>query len=402
MYYSVIGMLALSMLIIANHDVLLHLPEANESRERRYYRGFLFSVAAYYVTDILWGILDALSLTRMLYVDTVLYFVAMAACILFWTRYAAQYLEDVNAFRTMLERVGRVFFLAVVALLIVNFFVPVIFWYDESGAYQAGPMRHIMLVVQVLMFLAISIHTLRVTARTHDSERRRHLTVGLFGLIMALLLSIQSFYPLLPLYSIGYMLGTCLLRTFVIEDKKREYLENLEASYYREQRQREELSVAWKLAYTDALTGVKSKLAFAETEREIDQAISDGAAGEMAVVVYDLNGLKRINDTRGHDTGDKYIVSACRLICDVFQHSPVFRVGGDEFVAILEGTDYAQRDALLQAFNRRIEENMKTNRVVVAAGMAMYVSGMDHSFERVFKRADREMYRRKEELKQAQ
>lgn len=402
MYYSVIGMLALMMLVIANHDVLLHKTEAFAPKERRYYRRFVLCILAYYVTDILWGLFDYFTLVKLLYLDTVVYFVAMASGILMWTRYVVHYLDDVNTFRILLERAGEVFFAVMIGLLCVNFFTPIMFWFDETGAYQTGVMRNVILVVQIVMILLTSIDTLRVTANAQDRERNRHFTIGLFGLIMVVFLSIQLFYPLLPLYSIGYMLGTCFLRTFVIEDKKREYIENLEASFHREQMQREELSAAWKLAYTDALTGVKSKLAFSERENEIDQAIANGTVGNIAVVVFDLNGLKQINDTKGHDTGDKYIISACRLICKIFQHSPVFRVGGDEFVAILQDEDYNDREKLLLEFNRRMEEHQKTNQVIVAAGMANYIPSRDHSFERVFKRADREMYRRKDALKHSE
>lgn len=209
-------------------------------------------------------------------------------------------------------------------------------------------------------------------------------------------------HPDVNAYSIRYMLGTCLLRTFVIEDEKREYIENLEASIQREQRQREALSTAWRLAYTDALTGAKSKLACAEWEKEIDQSIASARAGDLAVVVFDVNGLMQINDTLGHKTGNRYIIDACRLIGEVFQHSPVYRVGGDEFVAILQNEDYGNRKELLSMFNRRIEENKSANRVVVAAGLADYIPDTDRSFERVFRRADREMYRQKEVLKHSE
>lgn len=49
------------------------------------------------------------------------------------------------------------------------------------------------------------------------------MTIGFFGIAMMLLISIQVFYPLLPVYAMGYMLGTSLLRSFVVEDEKEEY-----------------------------------------------------------------------------------------------------------------------------------------------------------------------------------
>ena len=399
MYYSLVGFLALCILLITNHDILLKRIDSDEPPVQRIYYRFLLSIIAYYVTDILWGVLDALSLTAVLYADTVIYYLAMAAGIFFWTQYVFAYLEEENIYRTILRYVGSVFCGVMCLLLLVNFFMPLMFRFDENGAYQAGPMRHTMLIVQVLMFLMTSIYALLFGRRPEAAEKRRHLIIGLFGLIMAALLSVQLFFPLLPLYAIGYMLGGCLLRTFVIEDEKAVYQKDLEASLHREQEQMKELFAAWEVAYTDALTGAKSKLAYLEKEAQIEKAIAKGRANGIAVVVFDLNGLKQINDTMGHDAGDKLIVDSCAMIKEVFQNSPVFRIGGDEFAVILEGADHENREDLMERFHRQVEENRRTGRAVVSAGMAEYRPGVDFSFDRVFKRADRRMYLRKEELK---
>jgi len=60
-----------------------------------------------------------------------------------------------------------------------------------------------------------------------------------------------------------------------------------------------------------------------------------GEAPEFGVIGCDVNGLKKINDTLGHKAGDEYICAACKMLCEYFKHSPVFRIGGDEFVVIL-------------------------------------------------------------------
>lgn len=102
MYYSVIGVLALLILLITNHDVLFSRTTADSSRLQRIYRGFLFCIIAYYVTDILWGVLDTLSLVSLLYVDTMAYYLAMASGILLWSQYVIVYLEEENRFRSIL------------------------------------------------------------------------------------------------------------------------------------------------------------------------------------------------------------------------------------------------------------------------------------------------------------
>ena len=152
-------------------------------------------------------------------------------------------------------------------------------------------------------------------------------------------------------------------------------------------------------AFTDPLTGVKSKHAFTVREEEMETLIAEGEAGDFGVIVCDVNGLKKINDTLGHKAGDEYIRSACGMLCDDYQHSPVFRIGGDEFVVLLQGRDYEERDSILRDLNRRIEENLGSEKVVVSLGMATFDPEKDSSFHDVFQRADKRMYARKMELK---
>ena len=71
------------------------------------------------------------------------------------------------------------------------------------------------------------------------------------------------------------------------------------------------------------------------------------------VAVCDVNSLKAVNDTLGHKAGDEIIRRACSLICNTFKHSPVYRIGGDEFAVILSGRDYERRQELLS----EMEEN---------------------------------------------
>ena len=160
-----------------------------------------------------------------------------------------------------------------------------------------------------------------------------------------------------------------------------------------------ERDTARAAAYTDPLTGVKSKHAFAEQEELLDGQIDRGEAPEFAVVVCDVNGLKHINDTLGHKAGDAYIRSAGMLICEHFKHSPVFRVGGDEFVVFLQGQDFENREEILRTVNEQVEKNVGSGEVVISLGVSEYRKETDHSFHPVFERADSLMYQRKQQLK---
>ena len=123
---------------------------------------------------------------------------------------------------------------------------------------------------------------------------------------------------------------------------------------------------------------------------------------EFAIVVLDINNLKFVNDHFGHDFGDMLIMDACKIICKSFTHSPVYRVGGDEFAVILEGADYANYVQLLENFQQAIveyNENNKGNTLTIARGIAIYDSGTDLVFSNVFKRADDAMYQNKADMK---
>ena len=127
-----------------------------------------------------------------------------------------------------------------------------------------------------------------------------------------------------------------LLQKLNAERKANEQQRAAEEAFRGEMQQKEQLQSAIKLAYTDSLTGVKSKRAYKEAEESMNQRIAEGSVSEFSLVIFDLNDLKLINDSRGHESGDAYIKDASKLICSCFKHSPIFRVGGDEFLAIVE------------------------------------------------------------------
>ena len=131
----------------------------------------------------------------------------------------------------------------------------------------------------------------------------------------------------------------------------------------------------------------------------MDQQIKCGKDIEFAIALCDVNGLKTVNDTHGHKTGDMYIREAAKLICETFKHSPVFRVGGDEFVVVLRGSDFSNREELSQKFYETVKRNAEDDKVVVACGIAVYDKAHDKNTAAIFERADAMMYRNKMSLK---
>ena len=152
-------------------------------------------------------------------------------------------------------------------------------------------------------------------------------------------------------------------------------------------------------ASTDSLTGVKNKHAFSVQEGQMETLIADGEAPPFGIIVCDVNGLKHINDTLGHKAGDEYIRAACTMLCQYFKHSPVFRIGGDEFAVILKGQDFENRQEIMGAFNEQVEKNLSAGGVVASLGLAEFDAKTDSTFHAVFARADGLMYERKKQLK---
>ena len=401
MTYTSAALLAMIVHLIINLQVLKNTFYKKDAQTGESYRGLAFSMLAFYIFDAFWGVLYEARLISLVFIDTVLYFTAMAATVFHLVRYAFFYLRVQNVSVRILYDAGIVFVGFMAVSLVLNFFTPVMFWFDEAGNYHAGNFRYVALALQVLLFLAIAVAVL-VTGLRSDrsrSSKRHHLAVGTLAFTMTVMVILQVAFPLQPMYSIGCLLGSCIIHTFVVEDLKEDRRLELEDMLRREQQKERELDSARQLAYTDSLTGVKSSHAYVEMEKEMDQRIRQGNLRELGVVVFDLNNLKQTNDTRGHEAGDQLIQSACRMICRRFKHSPVYRIGGDEFVAVLEGEDYRNRKALLDEFDHIVEMNRQAGKVVVASGLAAFRPGSDNSYRKVFERADQRMYSRKSALK---
>lgn len=158
------------------------------------------------------------------------------------------------------------------------------------------------------------------------------------------------------------------------------------------------------VAYQDALTRVKNRASYDVLMVKLDEKIAEGTA-EFAIVMMDLNNLKVINDRYGHDKGDAYLISACRHLCNVFEHSPVFRIGGDEFVAIVQNEDYEKLDERMKQFGQScIQHNAEVEneweRIDVSIGVAVFDKETDKGSGDTAQRADQLMYEDKKRKKE--
>ena len=173
---------------------------------------------------------------------------------------------------------------------------------------------------------------------------------------------------------------------------------NVDAQVKRDMEYENNLTAAKIQANRDELTGVKNKHAYAELEESLNKLIADKEPVNFAVTVFDVNNLKAVNDTEGHQAGDQLLKDACRTICHIFAHSPVFRVGGDEFVVISRGNDYEEIEILLAKLNKINRDNASNGGIIIASGMSKF--DHDENVAKVFERADAAMYENKKKLKE--
>lgn len=171
---------------------------------------------------------------------------------------------------------------------------------------------------------------------------------------------------------------------FVVEDVTEEILETEELKVQRDR---------------DGLTGVGNRMAFENLMRHKNSHPEE--TPESGFIMCDLNGLKEVNDYFGHDKGDEYICRCADIIRDAFPKAPLFRIGGDEFVVLIDHMDQEQVTHGIRTMEAAVKEYGSDNKFAagIAAGYAFFDSEKDVSLESTLSRADAYMYKKKRKMK---
>ena len=163
-----------------------------------------------------------------------------------------------------------------------------------------------------------------------------------------------------------------------------------------------------KLAFEDGLTGVGNTAAFRKKLSHLE--IVKINYKTIAIIQFDINNLKTINDTLGHEMGDKLITDGSAMISRIFgKIGDIYRTGGDEFVAIVCGDKAASLcDEAISDFEEAMNEYNSDDthkfKLQVAYGVEYYRSDTDKryvSLRQIQKKADEKMYNKKREMKEA-
>ena len=184
------------------------------------------------------------------------------------------------------------------------------------------------------------------------------------------------------------------------------YVEKLRKAQADVQDMMKQVSEMDEIAYKDALTGMKNRAAYEEAIKRWDGRLNEPDT-EFALVMIDINFLKKVNDTYGHEFGDIYLINAAKLISSIFGNESSYRLGGDEFVLLFEGEDAGCADEKLEAFRQRMASMQSDDslepweKISAAMGKVSYEAGRYSSMEQVLKEADRLMYENKLAMKAA-
>lgn len=157
-------------------------------------------------------------------------------------------------------------------------------------------------------------------------------------------------------------------------------------------------------AYIDTLTGLQNRTAYYDYNNELNKKLDEGRA-DFSILMIDINWLKKMNDTYGHEQGNLYLQGAANLIRSVFGDDHLYRIGGDEFVIILEGKAQEGTEDRIRKFKEEIarlqaDESLKPwEKISAAVGLARYEKGVYRETEEVLRKADEVMYADKMAMK---
>lgn len=263
------------------------------------------------------------------------------------------------------EKIAMIPALLVLLIAVTSPYTRLLFYIDEANRYSRGPLYLASLAVSMIYFVMLALTSFREYRDADYSEKLYLLAIFSLELVGIFL---QVFVQ--EAKSMWTTTGICLLLyyTFVLE---------LSNKY-------------------DILTGARNRRAFDSHKANLLNE------KKYALVVYDINGLKPVNDNLGHEQGDKLIMGiADVLIASFFDVGKVYRIGGDEFCVICDDKEEEQiEDAL-----GNVEQNIaKANRnrkdqltLSVSYGWEMHGPNDARDYKEVFNSADGKMYEMKQE-----
>ena len=231
--YSVIAGISLAVNLIINWKQLFDWRSARSRPGALEFKALLASLTVFFVTDVLWGVLETLRVRALLYANTLLFFATMALSVYFWARFIVAYLEMDGGSRRRMLWVGQGILAFFVVALVANVFTGHFFTIDAQGVYSAGLLRLVAFVLLAAFNAYGALGTLFMIPRTRGAIRRHNKMLFSIGITMSAAILLQIGDPFLPLYGLGALFSLCLLHVFIVEDEHHEmHRQELRASAF--------------------------------------------------------------------------------------------------------------------------------------------------------------------------
>ena len=255
-------------------------------------------------------------------------------------------------------------------------------------------MTHVSILLSAVIIVGMSIHELVV------NKLSRQVKINSIGVMVILASTVleMGIYRFsnrsTPLGSMGFLIYIVVMGIENVRKSRRLMERAKESEIYR------------KLAFTDELTGLYNRTAFiqdVEHRTEMERTVRENKRKPAVIYMFDLNDLKKCNDTYGHDYGDQYIMMAAEILKKLFAlDGKCCRIGGDEFCALAPYASQKEINEKMFMLERYTREQNRKEFVVpvsIAAGFAVYTKDRDSSLSEAMKRADEMMYEKKQEYK---
>ena len=293
--YSIFSLVAIVLHVIINFDLLAGrgMPTLRSAR----YRGFLFGTLAYYVFDGAWGVLAGLGWTRLLYIDTILFFLSMAVFIFMWGRFVIVYLELNKWMARSLIWSGYALLAFNVVMLTANIFNNCYFYFDDKGTYLLGDQRHWSFDLLVAYTLLMAVFVFRNALRSRDSVHRRNMMVFLFCIVIAVAIVLQVIWPLTPFTALGCLVCNCFFHVFVIQDEQAaKHMAELEDALERARAAEKARSMFFSIVSHDIRTPLNAILGYSELLQDGVMSLSEREEALKSIRESGTTLLQLVND----------------------------------------------------------------------------------------------------------
>ena len=278
--------------------------------------------------------------------------------------------------------------LRILLLVCVVFFLTVMLFFVTN-------VMHLPRVRRVFDIMVVSVGIAAIIF-TRIPKKRRLISDKLFE-VSLIILVVTGVYEMLRKDIRALFPGAAFLKIDLFTVGILVFVVGMIASYltgiYRRTLDEQEVLVLKSLATVDSMTGLSNRKKANSVLEELDSSNEP-----YLILSFDLNGLKKVNDLHGHESGDKMILTFSKLLVSVFSDTAeLFRMGGDEFVAVLKNDNIETASASMRRLVSLEKEasSQETFRIDCSFGAALSKEFEEPKSEEVLRLSDKRMYEMK-------